>query len=190
MPASDIAYRGLAGALGGPVDLTTMLLRQFGYDVPDEAVVGGSEWLGKKMEDAGLVSSARNPMAEMAASMVMPGPGELMAAGKGLAAGLGALYGATRVKAPGRGTLSMFLPLGADDAPRLAQAEKMISEGATPAEVWSGTGLTNQGGHWMKEISDADVTYRPRAALSEELEKNDLRINPRSEEHTSELQSH
>jgi len=75
----DLAYRGLAAALGGPVDIATMIMRPFGYKTPDAQVVGGSEWIGQKMQDTGLVSSARNPLAEFAASMVVPTPGSASA---------------------------------------------------------------------------------------------------------------
>lgn len=68
----DMAYRGLAAAIGGPVDLTTMLMRPFGYSLPDEQVIGGSEWIGKKMEGMGIVGEARNPTAEFAASLLVP----------------------------------------------------------------------------------------------------------------------
>lgn len=75
----DLAYRTLAAALGGPVDLTTMVMRPFGYKV--EKPVLGSEWIGQKMEQGGLVSDARDPLKEFAASVMTPSPG-------GLAAGL------------------------------------------------------------------------------------------------------
>jgi len=92
----DLAYRALASALGGPVDLATMVMRPFGYAV--EKPVLGSEWIGQKMQDLGLVSSARNPNAEMLASMLVPGPGELAGAAKGGLLALGTLKsGAGRV---------------------------------------------------------------------------------------------
>ena len=66
--------RGVAGVAGAPVDIATMAMRPFGYDVPAEQVVGGSEYIGKQMERAGLLSSARNPTAEFLAGMVTPDP--------------------------------------------------------------------------------------------------------------------
>ena len=89
----DLAYRGLAATLGGPVDLASMVMRPFGYSTPDAQVVGGSEWMGKKMEDMGIVSSARSPLQEFAASMTIPTPSGI---GKGLAMAAPALIGATR----------------------------------------------------------------------------------------------
>lgn len=89
----DLAYRGLAAALGGPVDLATMVMRPFGYNVPEQQVVGGSEWIGKKLEDVGLVSSARAPVQEFITSMAIPTPSGLA---KGAALGGAALVGAVK----------------------------------------------------------------------------------------------
>jgi len=81
----DLAYRTAASVFGGPVDLATMVMRPFGYNTPDTQVMGGSEWIGKKMEEAGLVSSARAPLTEFIASVAVPTPGGL-AKGAALAA--------------------------------------------------------------------------------------------------------
>jgi hypothetical protein len=51
-----------------------MLLRPFGYTTPDKQVFGGSEWIGQKMQDAGLVSSARSPVKEFLSSLAIPTP--------------------------------------------------------------------------------------------------------------------
>lgn len=67
----DAGNRGaVAGLLGGPVDLATMALRPLGYNV--EQPVGGSEWIGQKMQNLGLVSEKRNPLAEALASFAGP----------------------------------------------------------------------------------------------------------------------
>lgn len=90
----DLAYRALASVLGGPVDLTSMVMRPFGYDV--EKPVLGSEWIGQKMEQGGLVSDARDPLKEFAASIMVPSPGGLAAGiGKGVAL-LPAIAGMTK----------------------------------------------------------------------------------------------
>jgi hypothetical protein len=68
----DAAYRGFCSMVGGPVDLATMGMRKFGYDVPEAQVIGGSEWIGQQMQDAGLVSSSRNPLAEFLTSLLIP----------------------------------------------------------------------------------------------------------------------
>lgn len=93
-PIKDLAYRGLASALGGPVDLTTMFLRPFGYAAPDKQVVGGSEWIGQKMQDVGLIGSARSPLQEFLASMAVPTPSGLA---KGVALGAAPLLGAGKL---------------------------------------------------------------------------------------------
>ena len=68
---TDVINRGaIAGTLGAPVDATTMLMRPFGYSV--DTPVGGSEWLGQKMEDLGVVSPTRRPLAELAAGFALP----------------------------------------------------------------------------------------------------------------------
>lgn len=67
----DAGNRGaVAGLLGGPVDLATMALRPLGYNV--EQPVGGSEWIGQKMQNLGLVSEKRNPLAEALAGVAIP----------------------------------------------------------------------------------------------------------------------
>ena len=106
--------RGVAGVLGAPVDLTTMAMRPFGYNVPAEQVVGGSEYIGRQMEEAGLISSARRPTAEFLANVLTPDPMD--------AAKLGAMV----VPAVGR---AMKAPR--DEALKIAQANaaKPVSEG-------------------------------------------------------------
>lgn len=82
----DLAYRAVAAVLGGPVDLTAMVMKPFGYS--EEKPVLGSEWIGQKMENVGLVSEARDPMKEFMASLLVPGGGiEAVPAlaGKGMA---------------------------------------------------------------------------------------------------------
>ena len=67
----DTGNRGIvAGLLGAPVDLTTMALRPLGYTVPTP--VGGSEWIGNKMQQYGIVSPQRNALAEALAGFVDP----------------------------------------------------------------------------------------------------------------------
>lgn len=68
----DAANRGVAAFFGGPVDLASMVMRPFGYSTPDRDVVGGSEWIGKQMEQRGMVSEARNPIAEFLSAVAVP----------------------------------------------------------------------------------------------------------------------
>lgn len=100
----DLAYRALASVLGGPVDLTTMVMRPFGYDV--EKPVLGSEWIGQKIQDTGLISEARDPLKEFVASLLVPGGGVKAVVpmiAKGAAAGaasLGGLYAMYKAAGP------------------------------------------------------------------------------------------
>ena len=110
--------RGVAGVLGAPVDLTTMAMRPFGYNVPAEQVVGGSEYIGRQMEEAGLISSARNPVAEFLAGVAIPDPMD--------AAKLGAMF---------IGPIARVW-----DADAAARAAKMEAEGFDPRTIWSETG--------------------------------------------------
>ncbi len=68
----DAAYRGFGSMVGGPIDLAAMGMRPFGYTTPENQVIGGSEWLVQRMQDAGLVSSSRNPLAEFLTSILIP----------------------------------------------------------------------------------------------------------------------
>ena len=91
--AKDIAYRALASVIGGPVDIAQMLMRPFGYSTPENQVVGGSEWIGQKMQDAGIVGTARSPVAEFVASLPIGAPTaavKMIGAG---AAGIGGIAG-------------------------------------------------------------------------------------------------
>lgn len=68
---TDVANRGIvAGALGAPIDLISMALRPLGYKNPEPVM--GSEWIGRKMENLGLVSSERRPAAEAMSSLLTP----------------------------------------------------------------------------------------------------------------------
>jgi hypothetical protein len=68
----DVTNRGVAAAVGGPVDLAAMVMRPFGYDKPDSEVFGSSEYIGKRMQDAGMVGDYRNPLLEMISSIATP----------------------------------------------------------------------------------------------------------------------
>ncbi len=116
----DLAYRGLAATLGAPVDIATMVMRPFGYKTPDQQVVGGSEWMGQKMQDMGLVSSARSPLQEFAASMIVPSPDDLYRAAAMAPALIGSVKGIGKaVDDPLRATSKVddFAYRGAHTAP-------------------------------------------------------------------------
>ena len=81
---------GVAGVLGAPVDIANQLANLgralYGYagnkagvlsadQMPklEDKPIGGSEWIGQKMQDAGLINNNRNALAELLSGMVMPG---------------------------------------------------------------------------------------------------------------------
>lgn len=98
----DLIYRALAAAAGGPVDLMSVMTKPFMRHVlktpASEKPVGGAEWIGKQMEDAGLVSTARDPLKEFGASLLAPGSGVGTAATKGSIALAGAGMGIIKGK--------------------------------------------------------------------------------------------
>lgn len=60
---TDAINRGaIAGTVGGPVDLASLLLNQAGFKY--KKPIGGSEWIGDQMERMGVVSPRRNHLAE------------------------------------------------------------------------------------------------------------------------------
>jgi hypothetical protein len=68
---TDVINRGtIAGTLGTPVDLANTALQAVGLG--SEKPVLGSEWIGDKMQQAGMVSPERRPVAEFAAGFVNP----------------------------------------------------------------------------------------------------------------------
>lgn len=104
----DVANRGVAGLLGGPVDVAALALKPLGYSHP--APVGGSEWIGNLMEQAGMVSPERRPTAEFLASLLTPSAGT----GGAKAMGLLSEMSPEVVGSAGRaGPLSMGYQLGA-----------------------------------------------------------------------------
>jgi len=79
----------VAGTIGAPVDMAAGLLNAalmgggvLGHKAgllradqmpsPIDAPVGGSEWIGQKMQNAGMVGPERNPVAEMLAGVAVP----------------------------------------------------------------------------------------------------------------------
>ena len=65
---TDVLNRGLVAAtLGAPVDIAAEVMRPFGYKEKEPFL--GSEYIGKQMEKAGMVSPKRRPVAEMAVGL-------------------------------------------------------------------------------------------------------------------------
>jgi len=82
---TDVINRGaIAGALGAPVDIASLPFqlgtRLVGKEFPE--VPFGSEYIGRKMEQAGMVSPTRRPLAEFAAGMAAPVAGAVASVGK------------------------------------------------------------------------------------------------------------
>lgn len=81
--ATDVINRALiAGTLGAPVDIAALAMRPFGYTA--EPILG-SEWIGKQMERAGMVSPVRRPVAETLAGIAPLGIYGATQLGKGVA---------------------------------------------------------------------------------------------------------
>lgn len=90
----DVGNRGVAGLLGGPVDLAALALSPLGYDHP--APLLGSEWIGQQMEKAGMVTPQRRPVAEFLATLATPGVAVAGARGLGALAKAAPEVAATR----------------------------------------------------------------------------------------------
>lgn len=153
----DVMNRGVVGGLlGAPVDITTMALRPLGYKT--ENPVMGSEWIGKKMQDAGLVSGNRNQLAEMLAGFVDPAT---MATG--------AVKGAAMLPA----MAGMFIGKGAKtwDVLQAQKALDMEKAGTAARHIWKETGTWKApDGMWRQEIPDNKAFYDPEAL-------SDLKLN-------------
>lgn len=68
----DTMARGLvASNLGLPVDMYQDTVGMLGGK-PNEMATGGSEWIGKQMQDAGFIGGYRNPTTETMASIAAP----------------------------------------------------------------------------------------------------------------------
>lgn len=155
----DSVTRGaVASTIGGPVDLATMVMRPFGYNV--EKPIGGSEWVGDKMQQMGLLGDYRNPIAEGLASVAVPGA-MAKVAHKVFQAEQAAIQNANIAGplsdgkfATQRGVFGGLNAKTADKA-KLSQAEQMLNKGVDPAQVWKETGWgRGPDGKWRFEIPD------------------------------------
>ena len=143
----DLAYRTAASVFGGPVDLATMAMRPFGYKTPDTEVFGSSEYIGKKMEDVGLVSSARSPLTEFLSSIAVPSPATVA---KGLS------LGAAKSLAMFVGPRSLTW-----DSLAAGKAKTMEKMGTDARTIWKETGTwKGPDGKWRQEIDDSGSMFR------------------------------
>jgi len=107
----DVGNRSVAAMLGGPVDLAALPFRAVGLGHP--APVGGSEWLGQRMEGAGMVSPERRPVAETLGVLAVPGA--MTGAARGISMGVdraAANYSAGPVAGSHRAQLGAISPEG------------------------------------------------------------------------------
>lgn len=175
----DAANRGMvAGTLGGPVDLATTVanlgIAGAGYlghkagllDRPPElinplSVPGSSEWIGQKMQNAGMVSPNRNALAEAGMGLLSP------VAFKGAQKFGGLLYNVEQnalanASKPSamrmQGQRGIFAGEWAKTADKnaLSAAKKMEADKADPRAIWSETGwFKAPDGKWRFEIDDS-----------------------------------
>lgn len=154
--ATDAVNRGaIGGLIGAPVDAAAGVvnagLMGLGYaghkagllsagQMPQPILnpIGGSEWIGRKMQNRGYVSPNRNALAEMLAGMVAPSGTNALAK---------ALYGAETVIAANAaaarpapiGLMAQQGAINPDDPRRLGNALRKM--GLNPSE--SGSGLSS-----------------------------------------------
>lgn len=98
------------GLLGAPVDIANMALGNVGGDKP----VMGSEWIGDKLQGAGLLAPSTNKAAEFVGGLL--GPGDIAAAAKGLLGGA-----KMAIVSPGM-ALRSNVPLSLPTAPEFERA--------------------------------------------------------------------
>jgi hypothetical protein len=141
--AMDMVNRGLVGGLlGAPVDIVNLGLGVVGMG--SKKPVGGSEWLGDRMQQEGLVSGYRNTAGELVAGLVNPQTIALKAAM------LPALAGT-------------FIGKGARtwDAIQASKAKQMADAGVDSRQIWKETGTwKGVDGKWRQEIPDNYAVMR------------------------------
>jgi len=174
----DAGNRGaVAGLLGGPVDLATMALRPLGYNV--EQPVGGSEWIGQKMQNLGLVSEKRNPLAEGLAAFAGPMAAQQIAP-KVFAAELRAMENMAKpspMNAATRGQAGAVMVLG-KNAPAYPQSEALetarqnavkmlgLPENNTPIDRAKALGFNTDAVHFSRHGVDVNTLDSGKFAIA------------------------
>lgn len=195
----DAGNRGaVAGLLGGPVDLATMALRPLGYNV--EQPVGGSEWIGQKMQNLGLVSEKRNPLAEGLAAFAGPMAAQQIAP-KVFAAELRAMENmatpsqmnaATRgqagmLKIPGRGQI----PETAADVKKLSERfGKMLDQGGVEYGFSKSNLSPARYFEFGKPGTDGDELFKVRISDHRNVHGADYSVDPHTGATFEEMVSH
>ena len=111
----DSFGRGLSMIGGAPVDLTTMFLRPLGYSVPDEQIVGSSEYIGRQMANLGLISETRNPVAEFLSALLIPDPTDIQKLAPYVQRAMNADLVAPRPSTPGAAMMAQRGSVGFQD---------------------------------------------------------------------------
>lgn len=189
----DAANRGMvASTLGGPVDLATAItnlgIAGAGYighksgllSRPPElinplSVLGSSEWIGQKMQNAGMVSPNRNALAEAGMGLLSP------VAYKGAQKMGGLLYNveqnalanlakpSTMTMQGQRGIFAGEWAQTADKA-KLKAAQSMEAKQADPRDIWNQTGwFKGPDGKWRFEIDDSASLVKSGALPEQEF---------------------
>lgn len=180
----DAANRGwIAQTFGAPVDMATQAVNLgiagAGYlghkaglfkqppELLDSArVPGSSEWIGQKMQNAGMVSPNRNPIAEAGMGLLSPVAfkgaqkvGGLLANAEMKAAQNLAQPSTMRAKTQ-RGIFAGEWAKTADKA-AMKTAQDMDANKADPRTIWSETGwFKGPDGKWRFEIDDSGSAMR------------------------------
>ena len=72
----DVGYKAATGVMGAPVDLVNMFLQPLGLG--SETPVMGSDWMNQQATQAGLISSPEVGGVDIAASLVVPDPFDIV----------------------------------------------------------------------------------------------------------------
>lgn len=172
--------RGIvAGGLGAPVDMLHTLanlgIAGVGYLgnkaglIPNDKLpallpepVGGSEWIGRQMQKGGLLSSYRNPNAELIAGGLLAPAATVAVQARAPQIARGLLQMQENAAKPStlrnvsqRGIFGGELAQTADKA-ALAKAKALEGKGTDPRAIWQETGWFKGGdGKWRFEIDDS-----------------------------------
>ena len=174
----DAGNRGaVAGLLGAPVDTAALVMGLLGYK--NDAPVGGSEWIGQKMQDAGFVSPERNRLAEALAGVAIPAAANrlaptLFAAEQKAAQNLAA---PNRMNAATRGQAGAVMVLG-KNAPAYPQSEALetarqnavkmlgLPENNTPIDRAKALGFNTDAVHFSRHGVDVNTLDSGKFAIA------------------------
>lgn len=171
--STNVANLGIAGA--GYIGHKTGLLSQPPDLIDSRNVPGSSEWIGQKMQNAGMVSPNRNALAEFGMGLLSP------VAYKGAQKVGGLLYNVEQnalANASKPSTMRMHGQRGifagewakTADKNALSAAKKMEADKAAPRAIWSETGwFKAPDGKWRFEIDDSASLVKSSALPEKEF---------------------